>query len=81
MQSGFDISRRHALRSMACGFGGVAMSAMAHRESMAAGLTSVPGGLHHPPRAKRVIFLFMAGGVSHVDSYDYKEDLFRDDGL
>mgnify|MGYP001316781236 CR=1 FL=1 len=32
------------------------------------------------PKAKRVIFLFMAGGVSHVDSYDYKEKLFQDDG-
>lgn len=33
---------------------------------------------HHRPRAKRVIFLFMQGGVSHVDSYDYKPRLFRD---
>ena len=35
---------------------------------------------HHLPRAKRVIFLFMQGGVSHVDSYDYKPRLEQDDG-
>ncbi|MGL4423040.1 MAG: DUF1501 domain-containing protein [Gemmataceae bacterium] len=33
------------------------------------------GGLHHPPRAKRVIFLFMAGGPSHVDLFDPKPEL------
>ncbi len=35
---------------------------------------------HHAPRAKRVIFLFMQGGVSQVDSFDYKPRLARDDG-
>ena len=75
-----NISRRHALRDMACGFGGLAMGALAHQQARADG--AVPPGkiLHHSPKAKRVIFLFMAGGVSHVDSYDYKEKLFRDDG-
>ena len=75
-----NISRRHALRDMACGFGGLAMGALAHQQARADG--AVPPGkiLHHSPKAKRVIFLFMAGGVSHVDSYDYKEQLFQDDG-
>jgi hypothetical protein len=36
-------------------------------------------GPHHAPRAKRIIFLFMQGGVSHVDSFDYKPNLIRDD--
>src|SRR4051812_8360707 len=35
---------------------------------------------HFAPKAKRVIFLFMQGGVSHVDSFDYKPRLFKDDG-
>src|SRR5919204_411591 len=35
---------------------------------------------HFAPKAKRVIFLFMQGGVSHVDSYDYKPRLATDDG-
>jgi len=35
---------------------------------------------HHRPRAKRVIFLFMGGGVSHLDSFDYKPALYANDG-
>jgi len=71
-----NISRRHALRDVACGFGGLAMGALAHQQATGTSARIV----HHPPKAKRVIFLFMAGGVSHVDSYDYKEQLFQDDG-
>ncbi len=37
-------------------------------------------GLHHPAKAKAVIFLFMSGGVSHVDSFDPKPALIRDHG-
>ena len=33
--------------------------------------------LHHAPQAKRVIFLFMQGGPSHVDTFDYKPELQR----
>ena len=39
---------------------------------------AVPPVAHLRPRAKRIIFLFMQGGVSHVDSYDYKPRLFKD---
>ena len=35
---------------------------------------------HFPAKAKRVIFLFMHGGVSHIDSFDPKERLYRDNG-
>ena len=72
-------SRREALRTAACGFGGLALGAMTHQ---AAAVTNplAPKLVHHSPKAKRVIFLFMAGGVSHVDSYDYKPRLFSDDG-
>ncbi|MDE2715272.1 MAG: DUF1501 domain-containing protein, partial [Verrucomicrobiota bacterium] len=73
------VSRRDALKSAACGFGGLALGALAHR--VAAGSNSfAPKLVHHTPKAKRVIFLFMAGGVSHVDSFDYKQKLFDDDG-
>ena len=74
-----NYSRREALRTAACGFGGLALGAMTHQ---AAAVTNplAPKLVHHSPKAKRVIFLFMAGGVSHVDSYDYKPRLFSDDG-
>ncbi|CAN5892225.1 DUF1501 domain-containing protein [soil metagenome] len=39
-----------------------------------------PRSPHHEPKAKSVIFLFMYGGPSHIDTFDYKPDLFRLDG-
>src|SRR6188474_530428 len=71
------LTRRDALKVAGCGFGYLAMADMAAQESAAAQSAPV---LHHAPRAKRVIFLFMQGGVSHVDSYDYKPLLDREDG-
>ncbi len=69
-------TRRHFLQSTACGFGSLALSAMAQG---AANPLSARHP-HFPAKAKRVIFLFMAGGVSHVDSFDYKPRLERDNG-
>ena len=66
-------SRRQFLQTTACGFGSLALSAMANNPL--AGKKP-----HHQPRAKRVIFLFMQGGVSHVDSFDYKPRLLKEDG-
>ena len=72
-------SRRDLLRSTACGFGSLALAGLLGREAGAAvaPAVSVP---HVPPRAKRVIFLFMAGGVSQVDSFDHKPLLDARDG-
>lgn len=79
-------SRRDALKGTACGFGYLALAAMA-QESAAKQLLANPTRAalpkpisHIPARAKRVIFLFMAGGVSHVDSFDYKPLLIQDHG-
>jgi hypothetical protein len=66
------LSRRHALKSAACGFGYLALAGLA--DAAAARRT------HHRARAKRVIFIFMQGGPSHVDTFDYKPRLERDDG-
>ena len=66
------ISRREILKSAACGFGSLAFSGLA---ASSAGQT-----FHHTPRAKRVIFLFMHGGPSHVDSFDYKPELQKRGG-
>lgn len=69
-------TRRHFLQSTACGFGSLALSAIAQGASNPLSVR-MP---HHAAKAKRVIFLFMAGGVSHVDSFDYKPRLDRDNG-
>src|SRR5688572_10772073 len=39
--------------------------------------TGVVNPPHHPPRARRVIFLYMAGGPSHLETFDYKPQLAR----
>ena len=67
------VSRRVALKSAASGFGYLAFSALAHEA--AAKDAARPAGPHFPARAKRVIFLCMNGGPSHVDLFDYKPAL------
>lgn len=72
-------TRRQALKGMACGFGYLALAGMA-QEAAALNQPLAPKPTHHPARAKRVIFIFMQGGPSHVDSFDYKPTLGREDG-
>jgi hypothetical protein len=72
-------SRRTFLQTSGCGFGWLAASALAQKQAMAAGGALALRNPHHTARAKRIIFLFMQGGVSQVDSYDYKPRLLRDD--
>ena len=75
------LSRRQALQQLACGFGYMAfagLAAQAAARSKTNPLAAHPG--HFPARAKRVIFLFMGGGVSHLDSFDYKPALYANDG-
>ena len=75
----WNINRRQTLNSLACGFGGLAFGALAHKGAIASS-NSPKEIFHHRPKAKRVIFIFMAGGVSHLDSFDYKENLVKHDG-
>lgn len=75
-------SRRKALQSIGCGFGMLAASALAQREARAAKPAN-PLAAKLPPfaaRAKRVIFVFMQGGPSQVDTFDYKAKLRQLDG-
>lgn len=66
------LSRREMLQKAACGFGALAMSGLA--------ASAASPRFHHAPRARRVIFLFMHGGPSQVDSFDYKPELQRRGG-
>ncbi len=78
------LHRRSLLQSTACGFGSVAAASLFSHWNSGSGARACesggPSGLHHLARAKRVIFLFMQGGVSQVDSFDYKPLLERRDG-
>src|SRR5690349_14638457 len=66
---GQPLTRRQALCTMGNGFGMLAFASLVGRSLEAAAQTP---GLHHPARAKHVIFLFMNGGLSQVDSFDPK---------
>src|ERR1700728_4057952 len=69
------LSRREMLQSSAGGFGALALAALLSERACAD--ESRP---HFAPRSKNVIFLFMDGGVSHVDSFDPKPELDKRDG-
>src|SRR5215213_4968335 len=78
-----SLSRRAMLQRSAAGFGHLALAGLLARES--AGAATMSNALaakqpHMPAPAKRVIFLFMKGGPSHVDTFDPKPLLTRDDG-
>lgn len=79
MQPYSNMTRRDALKTAACGFGSLAMAALATEQAMAADPLAARAP-HFPAKAKRIIFIFLQGGVSHVDSFDYKPRLERDDG-
>jgi hypothetical protein len=77
-------TRRNALQRLATGFGYLAFAGLAASERARALPANAnplaPKAPHHRPRAKRIIYLFMQGGVSHVDSFDHKPRLEQDDG-
>ena len=76
------MNRRDFLWQSGGGLGGIALADMLGNESVqAAGTPGVLGGvLHHPPRAKRVVQLFMGGAASHLDLWDHKPALEKNHG-
>jgi hypothetical protein len=78
------VDRRNFLRQAGGGFGAIALFSLLSREQSAAASAAdvaerplAPKAPHFAPRVKRVIYLFMHGGPSHVDLLDYKPELIR----
>jgi uncharacterized protein (DUF1501 family) len=74
------LARRDFLSHAAGGVAGIACLDLLRREGLLAAEASgvaAPEGLHHPPRARQVIHIFLGGGVSQVDSFDYKPALAK----
>lgn len=67
--------RRAMLKTVSSGFGLMSLSAMMAEAARSEGVGISEGGLHHPAKAKHVIFCYMSGGVSQVDSFDPKPKL------
>jgi hypothetical protein len=78
------IPRRSFLETIGGGFGGLALAHLLLRDESLADLPAPRpewnGGLHHPAKVRRVIQLFMNGGVSQMDTFDYKPELQRRHG-
>lgn len=68
------LSRREWLWHLGGGLGGIALASLLDRDGW---LKAEP---HHRPRARRVVQLFMAGGASHIDLFDYKPELIKRHG-
>jgi Protein of unknown function (DUF1501) len=84
-KSGNPTTRREALCRIGNGFGMMAFAGMLGQSLAKAGLSGADGSvivpkLDHPQRVKRIIFLFMNGGMSHVDTFDPKPALEKYDG-
>src|SRR5579871_4011785 len=78
-----SINRRSFLGQGLAGVGMVALNTLLNPRLLAAdaaGSHGVIQPLHFPPKAKRVIFLYQAGGPSHLETFDYKPKLAEMDG-
>src|SRR3990172_9216109 len=77
-------TRREMLRQAASGFGAVALAALLAEDAPAAANSPQdpfsPRKPHFPPRARNVIFLYMDGGPSQVDTFDPKPQLAKEHG-
>lgn len=73
------LGRRTFLADLGMGFAGLALGAMLHRDGYGSAANWQPhtGEPHFPPKAKSVIWLFMNGGMSHVESFDPKPMLTK----
>src|SRR6516225_1964396 len=83
---GCGVTRRSFLADCGLGFTGLALAAMLHRDGVARaagadGWSPPDGRPHLPAKAKSVIWLFMLGGVSHLESFDPKPALNKCAGL
>ncbi len=75
------LTRREMLGRCAGGFGAVALSSLLSDPVYGKAKSPfAPRNTHHEPKAKSIIFLYMDGGVSQVDSFDYKPRLEKDHG-
>jgi Protein of unknown function (DUF1501) len=93
MNDPLSIQRRTFLTRSGLSLGGAALSGLLARDGLAAARSPSPASsvlagrypgavypLHHPPRARSVIFLCLAGGPSHLETFDYKPVLAQRDG-
>ena len=70
-----DQTRRHFFENCAMGAGAIGLASLIQSEQRAQASTGKLSGTHHPPKAKNVIYMFMAGGPSQLEMFDFKPKL------
>src|SRR5262245_61665240 len=80
-----SLSRREVLKTASAGFGYLALASLLGQEAARAAVGEKPKPLapkapHFRAKAKRIIFLFMEGAMSQVDTWEHKPRLQKDDG-
>ena len=75
-----SIHRRDFCQWSMQGLGSIALLDLLRRDGLLGQEGALEGGLHHPPRVKRAIQICLVGGMSHIDSYDYKPELSKRQG-
>lgn len=68
-------TRRHFFENCAVGAGAIGLAALMQNEQRALAAPALEGKTHHPAKAKNVIYLFMAGGPSQLELFDFKPKL------
>ena len=74
-----NLPRRNFLTSLSSGLAGISLASLLQDEQQSQAATHLPpdGKSHFPPKAKSVIWMFMRGGVSHMESFDPKPMLTK----
>jgi len=75
-----QVHRREFCQWNLQGLGSIALLDLLRRDGLLGQEGAGAGGLHHPPRVKRAIQICLVGGMSHIDSYDYKPELNKQQG-
>lgn len=81
-EQGLRATRRHFFGRTTLGLGTAALASLMSRDGLSAATSGILSKPHHPPRARRVIYLFMSGAPSQIDLFDHKPkllDLFDQD--
>lgn len=73
--AGMCVTRRDLLRDAAFGVAGIAAADLLLRDRRLNASPADTAGLHHPAKVRSVIHVYLGGGLSHIDSFDYKPEL------